>query len=252
MGVQDDLALIAAGHAVKASGFLGAVAGDRVGLYIAVGYIPFEERDIDRLVEKSVDESGFSMARFSTEGLGAINPLLTFRCLPNMPAFHISLNFELRGPYFVTYPGPGQFYLALEQACLALESGTVDVAVVGGVAHQRNFLVHHHLQRLDPPTPIARTADAAGCVVLERESSAAARGVKLMGRLLDWEISYQINDPLREPRALTESFAGETPSADMGAASLPALLATGEGKRTVTHDLSARDGIVAQSRWELA
>ena len=167
MGIQDDLAVVAASRAVQAAGNLG-VPGERVGLYLAVGYIPFEQRDIERLVTKSVDGADFSMARFSTEGVASINPLLTFRCLPNMPAFHISLNLELRGPYFVTYPGPSQFYLALEQACLALEIGTIDVALVGGVANQRNFLVEHHMRRLDPPTPAERLEDAAGCLVLER------------------------------------------------------------------------------------
>ena len=38
----------------------------------------------------------------------------------------------------VNYPGPGQFYLALEAAAAALADGTIDVALVGGVAHQRN------------------------------------------------------------------------------------------------------------------
>ena len=91
------------------------------------------------------------MRRFATEGYLAPNPLLTFRCLPNMPAFHVSINFDLQGPYLVTYPGAGQLYAALEEARVALETGAIDVALVGGVAHQRNFLVEHHVRRLGRP-----------------------------------------------------------------------------------------------------
>src|SRR6266545_929174 len=153
MGVQDDLAVVAAGaaleHAALDAGHGGL--GERVGLYLAVGYIPFEQSDIDQLLESSVDERGFSMHRLSTVGYSQLNPLLTFRCLSNMPAFHISVNFDIQGPYFVTYPGPGQFYLALEEACRALLANAIDVALVAGVAHQRNFLVAHHFGRLDPP-----------------------------------------------------------------------------------------------------
>ena len=146
MGRQDDLAVVAAGRAL---GSLARVDPERTGLYLVVGYIPFEESDIESLVASSIVEGRFSMAAFSTKGLDAVNPLLTFRTLPNMPAFHVSMNFDVQGPYWVGYPGAGQFYLALEEAVAALESGSIDRAVVGGVADQSNFLVrHHHRVRL--------------------------------------------------------------------------------------------------------
>src|SRR5207253_861874 len=95
---------------------------------------------------------------------------------PNMPTFHVSVNFDVQGPYFVTYPGPGQFYLALEAACTALAEGEVDVALVGGVAHQRNYLVRYHFSRLELPVAAEDLQDAAGCLVLERAGAARARG----------------------------------------------------------------------------
>src|SRR4029078_7528726 len=121
MGRQDDLAVIAAGLALQSASRAGRLA-ERCGLYLAVGYIPFEEQDITQLLEASVEEGRFSMRRFATDGLNAISPLLTFRVLPNMPAFHVSLNFDVQGPYFVGYPGVGQLYGALEEAAAALEA----------------------------------------------------------------------------------------------------------------------------------
>src|SRR5262245_40347683 len=89
MGLQDELAVVAAGRALESAGWApGGVAPERIGLYIVVGFIPFEESDILPLLQASLDERGhFSMEHFSTTGYRAVNGLLTFRCLPNMPAF---------------------------------------------------------------------------------------------------------------------------------------------------------------------
>lgn len=237
MGPQDDLAVVAAGNAL-AHARLGTSLGERAGLYAAVGYIPFEESEIDTLLQGSLDGAAFSMKRFSTDGYNAVNPLTTFRCLSNMPAYHVSVNFDLQGPYMVGYPGPGQFYVALDEALAALRSRRIDVALVLGVAHQRNFLVRHHFGRVDPPT--STLSDAAGCLVLERESDANGRA---KGRLLDLRLAYEPADPFESGRAPEESGADSS----MGPASLPVALAAAKGR--VTHRLRSRDGIVASSTW---
>lgn len=269
MGVQDDLAVVTAANALRSAGLLGTPLGERAGLYLVVGYIPFEQSDIDGLLNGSVQDGTFDMRRFSTTGIRAVNGLLTFRCLPNMPAFHISVNFEIQGPYFVTYPGPGQFYIALEQACLALRAGTIDVALVGGVAHQRNFLVESHFQRLPAPVCPEQLCDAAGCLVLEREETARRRmpdaattqeDAALPGMLIDFRLAYRAHDPLAESPAFEEQFLGIDAPANntlgLGPASLPVLLSlqsTGPRAepRVVEHRLSTRDGLQAQSRWRL-
>lgn len=258
MGMQDDLAVVAAGRALASAGLAGVALGERAGLYLVVGYIPFEREDMEELVAASVENDRFSMARSSTQGFDAINPLLTFRCLPNMPAYHISANFDLQGPYFVTYPGPGQFYVALEEARVALETGEVDVAIVGGVAHQRNFLVFHHFSRIDHPVAAARLLDAAGCLVLETQAHAGARSAPARGRLLNYQFAHRCHNPLETAFSPSETFETERgrdcgPSGEMGPASLPCVLSVEAAKETqrVTHCLESRDGILAKSQWEL-
>ena len=251
MGAQDDLAVVAAGRALEAAGLLGASPSERTGLYLAVGYIPFDAEDIDELHAESVEDGRFSMRRFSTDAYPAANPLLAFRCLPNMPAFHVSVNFDVQGPYFVTYPGPGQLYLALEAAAAALDDGTIDVALVGGIAHQRNFLVSHHFHRLDPPVAAERLADGAGCLVLETTTHARLRGAPVRGRLLALNIVYDPHDPFRDPFPPGEWMDDKTnPDEERGAASLPIALARlGPGR--YQHRVVTRDGIEASSTWEL-
>lgn len=250
MGVQDDLAVIAAGRALRSAG-LPAALGERAGLYLAVGYIPFEERDVEALVTASIADGTFSMERFSTEGFAAVNPLLTFRCLPNMPAFHVSINFDLQGPYFVTYPGASQAYVALEEAHAALDRGEIDVALFGGVAHQQNFLVAHHFARLEPATAREGLRDAAGFLVIERADAARARGAAVRARCREIEVSYAIHDPF-DPPAPLERLDGEPVAVHLGPASLPAMLAARAPLAEVArHEVRGADGIVGKSTWEL-
>lgn len=253
MSVQDDLAVIATGVALASAGLAGVPLGERTGLYLAVGYLPFERNDIEALFKDSLEGDRFSMRAFATGGYCAVNPLLTFRCLPNMAAYHISANFDVQGPYFVTYPGPGQFYVALQEGLAALESGRVDVALVAGVAHQRNFLVEHHFSRIDEPVEPEGLADAAGCLVLETEAHASARSAPARGRLLDLDVAYAPHDPFAGSPAFVETFDGAPIPGETGAASLPARLslAAAAGNRRLTHDLLSRDGISGRSSWEL-
>ena len=48
MGVQDDLAVVAAGRALQQAG-LGTNLGERTGLYAAIGFIPFDQSEIDQI-----------------------------------------------------------------------------------------------------------------------------------------------------------------------------------------------------------
>jgi hypothetical protein len=275
MGVQDDLAVVAAAKALESVGLLPAPSaseglGERAGLYLAVGYIPFEQADLDPLLAASLDADGnFSTEAFSTAGFRTVNGLLTFRCLPNMPAFHVSTNFDIQGPYFVTYPGPGQFYVALEEALMALEEGSIDVALVGGVAHQRNFLVESHFARLDPPVAGLQLLDAAGLLVLERRRRMKARGGKGRGQLIGADAwRYDPHDPFSQEFVPEEEFYKSSPSygplpwprpqvaEGMGPASLPVLLsqtaARLPGPSTWHHGVKSRDGLAGWSGWALS
>lgn len=245
MGVQDELAVTAAGRALESAGLLGRPLLGRLGVYLAVGYIPFEQADIDRLMESSQEGSVLSLRRFSTDGFQSANPLLTFRCLCNMPAYHISVNFDAQGSYFVSYPGPGQFYLVLQEALAALDDGLIDVALVGGVAHQRNFLVQHHFERLG--VAAERLRDAAGCLALERADAAGGRA---RGKLLSLDVAYRAHHPFEESPEARESIEGATLDGELGPASLPAALASASGM--LRHRLESRDRIIAASSWEIS
>ena len=252
MGKQDGLAVVAAARAVQAAG-LAAPLGERCGLYAAVGYIPFEASDINRLIDASLDGEDFSMQRFAAHAFGAINPLLTFRVLPNMPAFHVSLNFDIQGPYTVSYPGIGQFYTVLEEAIAAIDAGIIDIALVGAVADQRNFLVEHHFSRLTPPVEPERLADAAAFIVIERRAEAVARRATPRARLVDCQLDYSPAEPFAggaPSECLTRDGVTVTGVGELGPASLGVVLAGTERGR-LTHRARTRDGFTVCSTLEV-
>jgi 3-oxoacyl-(acyl-carrier-protein) synthase len=259
MGLQDDLAVVATGRALESAG-LGRDLGERAGLFLSVGYIPFREEDILPVLEASMDGERFDVRKFGGGGFQRAHPLLTFRCLPNMPAYHVSVGFDVQGPYCVTYPGPAQLYAALDEACAALADGRIDVALVGGVAAQSNFLVRHHFARIEPPVAASRLRDAAAILVLESEAHARARGATVRGRLESMRVDYTPPDVLAGAAPSRETIDGATlpPSlsdAELGPALLGVALAHAlaeRGPRTVGHTLQSRDGVRAESLWVLS
>lgn len=254
MGKQDELAVIAAGRAAHEAGIAAGEPTDRIGIYLAVGYIPFGRNDIELLATHSIDAGAFSMARFSSVGIEQVNPLLTFRCLPNMPIFHVSLNLGVCGPYFVTYPGIGQFYLALERALAALRRGEIDQALVGGVADQNNFLVDFHFARHGRGEI---RHDAAAVLCLERAPHAASRGVALKAELVAMDLDYYAHDPANAP-AFEENgrFARhpDAPRPNIGPGSLAGMVHDAVRARRpdeLMHSARTADGFVADSRWRV-
>lgn len=120
----------------------------RTGIYFCMGVLPFDQNDLVTLANHSTDNNTFSISAFATSAMKAINPLMTFKCLPNMPVFHISLNFGIKNEYMVSYPGIFQTLQVLEQAIADLKNGKIDYALVGAVTDQQNPLVREYLKKI--------------------------------------------------------------------------------------------------------
>lgn len=258
---QDDLVVVAAANALQKSNMTRGQLGLRAGLAVCVGYLSFDRKDTDPVLAVSVEDERFSMRRFSSEGMRKTHPLLTFRCLPNMPAFHVSVNFDLRGPYFCTYPSAAQTYAALQRAIDWIDDDEADVALVGAAAHQRNFLVEHHLGRLERPVAPSDLRDAGAVIVLERRSRAEARGAKPLAIIERPSVRYAPRVPY-EPGAPAPyerwrfDKLHDEPLApgDFGCAAplvqLERWIARGQSGYW-EHDAQTRDGAQLASAWEV-
>ncbi len=245
MGKQDFMAVSAAGEAISAINLSAEELQNETGLYLCTGYIPFQKDDIDVLALNSEEDGQLSMQRFSTDGVNNVNPLLTFRCLPNMPSFHISVNFEIQKASFTTYPGTGQFYSGLEQAIYDLQSESIKYALVGAVADQKNFLVKNLFERLNIKDQIS---DAAFFVVLTQAPA--------LYNLTGIQLSYKPADLLEKRHCSkietsTESGILSPIKENLGAAisgfQLQGAMATGARKINLT--ATTFDGYQCYSEW---
>ncbi len=252
LGLQDALAVDVVGRALDEAKLGTCLPPERTGIYIAVGYIPFVEEDIEPVLAHSRAPDGtFSLEQFSSGGYRRAHPLLAFRCLPNMPAYHVAANFGVRGPYAVHYPSAGEFYLAFEEARSALVEHRIDVAIVLGVAHQRNLLVEHHLGRIGTPVPAALIRDAGASVILERLSDVGQRTAPI-AELVDITTEYTPFDPMTQALAHRERINGiDGGPLELGPSSMlvHSLRALRSGAQSVVHELEGRDGVSGRCTW---
>lgn len=242
MSKQDRLAVLAAGKALRAAGLEGKDLREDCGVFITVGYIPFLRDDIETICRNSLVDGRFSMARFSGEGLASVHPLLTFACLPNMPAYHISANFDVQGGYLVSYPDTAQLYSALHEACCYLREGLIKYALVGGVADQNNFLVENHYIKTRP-NALGLLADAAAFLVLETAQAALERKAAPKVELGELELVLGCNEDNTD-----DGQAG----IELGCAELPLTVAMNTQETTGEFDhFYSGNGVKARSRWRV-
>jgi hypothetical protein len=122
------------------------------------------------------------------------------------------------------------------------------------VADQRNFLVEHHFNRLEPPVQASRLANAAAFLTIERAADARARGAAGRARLTDYGLTYAPGDPFTATtptECVSRHGACEPAALHWGPASLALALAETAGGR-VSHRARTRDGFTAGSTWEIA
>jgi len=189
MGPCTQMAVLAAGRALRSAGLLGsdktAIRAD-LGLFMATGPIAFDVEDALR----SIGPDGTAdLLALRQEGLRKCHPLLPFKMLLNMPLGLVSITFGLRGPNAILYPGPEQGALALSHALRGLRAGRFSRALVGGSAHTLALSPLLSLERsgkLRTETSDGfAPADQAAFLVLETEAAARERGAHVLGWLHD-------------------------------------------------------------------
>lgn len=152
-------------------------------------------------VEAADSERKFDYRRWGTDGLKAMEPLWMLKYLPNMPACHIGIFTDSRGPnnsVTLDEASPG---VALTEALNILERGAADMMIVGGTGTRlhgmktvQTLMWDQLAYDADNPAASCKPFDtqrqgqvvgeAAGSLILEEEEHARARGARIYGRLL--------------------------------------------------------------------
>ena len=182
----------------------GSVPPDRIGVEFASLMGATEINDIAAASKlSSPNGDTVDMTVWGKGGLNEITPNWMLKYLPNMPACHTTILYDLRGPSNTQIPGDSAGLVALAEAARTIRRGAADVMVVGGSEGRLNpiTLARYNLflqlsRRNDDPTHAVRPFDAtrdgtvtgegAAVFTLEELEHAKARGATILGEIVGW------------------------------------------------------------------
>jgi 3-oxoacyl-[acyl-carrier-protein] synthase II len=157
---------------------------------------PLETVDVYRAC---IRDGKFEFELYGANAMSSIFPLWMLKYLPNMPACHIGISLDARGPTNSITLGEVSSLLAIMEACRVLERGAADVMVAGGTGSRLapvNYLFRdcrRFSHRFDDPAGASRPFDVArdGMVngegaavfILESLAHAEARGARIQARI---------------------------------------------------------------------
>ncbi len=232
MSREAQLAVAAAHRALADAGIAVGreVAPEDIGLFGATGMAGMPLSEVEPLLAASAGPDGrFDVHRFGQAGLRAVNPLLSFRILNNMPICLVSICESVAGANAVYGPWEGQGARALEAAVRALEWGDAACCMAGGSdvkTHELALLALQQQGALSDETDGGEgvvPGEGAAFVLLEEENRARSRGARICARM----VAIAFKDDALAP------FAQSTFSAVVGAAGYAAAAAT--ENRALTH-----------------
>jgi 3-oxoacyl-[acyl-carrier-protein] synthase II len=175
---------------------------DRSGVVYGSDYMITEADEFTSGIIDCLDEQRrFQFPRWATLGMSKMNPLWLLKYLPNMPASHIAIYNDLRGPNNSITQREAAGNLAIGEAFRVIVRSHADVMVAGATGTRIHAMkaVHAALGEelatdVDDPTKAARPFDrdrrgmvlgeGAGAVVLESLDSAQRRGATIYGEIV--------------------------------------------------------------------
>jgi 3-oxoacyl-[acyl-carrier-protein] synthase II len=177
---------------------------DRIGVEFGAGMICSELEDLGpsahESVKREVNTERFDYQTWGQQAMGKMPPLWLLKYLPNMPACHISILYDLEGPNNSITQAEAASNLAIGEAFRIIARGSADVMLAGGCDSKINPLSMVKLcllsvcsRRNDAPEQACRPFDAArdgmvpaegaGVVILEELEHAQKRGAKIYGEI---------------------------------------------------------------------
>jgi 3-oxoacyl-[acyl-carrier-protein] synthase II len=181
----------------------GTIAPERIGIEFASVMGATELDDLGPASKLSVnaDATGPNMTAWGGEGLNLVPPLWMLKYLPNMPACHATILYDIQGPSNTQIPGDTAGAVALAEAARILRRGAADVMIVGGseakvhpLSLSRFNLFAEFSKRNDDPEGAIRpfdrdrdgTAPGEGTAVftLETLERAKARGARIYAEVV--------------------------------------------------------------------
>jgi 3-oxoacyl-[acyl-carrier-protein] synthase II len=181
---------------------LGSVDPDRTGISFGADYMLSVPEEFTEGIVQCLDEHGqFHFSRWGGEGMAKMSPLWLLKYLPNMPASHLAIYNDFRGPNDSLTMREAAANAALGEAYHVILRGSAETMLVGATGTRLHSMkMIHAMQQeevcedgVDPATasrPFDRDrrgavlGEGAGAIVLEELATAQARGATIYGEVL--------------------------------------------------------------------
>ncbi len=208
---ETQMAVAAAQLALADAGFAETQADPETsGVVLGSDYMLTMPEDYQEAMIGCSDGKQFDYDQWGGKGLGDMQPLWMLRYLPNMPASHIAIYNDLRGPNNSLTMREASGLMAVGEAFRIVARGHADRMIAGATGTRVLPLQAIHAMQTEKladatedPASASRPFDkhrtgmvageGAGMVLLESLDSAQARGAKIYGEVLGFG-SSQVTD----------------------------------------------------------
>ena len=189
---------------------------ERLGVIFGADLMTCEVAEMIGVYRSCTANGGFDFRLWGEKAMSELYPLWLLKYLPNMPACHIGIAHDARGPNNTIMLREVSSLAAVVEAVRVLDRGQADLLLTGGTAsrlHPATWLhtdVLEYSRRSDDPPAASRPFDAdrdgmvngegAASFVVETRRHAEARGVPILARILGYGAAIEPrrrNQPLQ-------------------------------------------------------
>ena len=112
---------------------------DRFGVIGGAGLLYCELEELRPPFQAWMKQEDFDIHRWSRQAMGEMYPLWMLKYLPNMPACHIGIRYDARGPNNTITEGDVSSLLAVAEAADVIRRDQADVMIAGGTGSRLNI-----------------------------------------------------------------------------------------------------------------
>jgi 3-oxoacyl-[acyl-carrier-protein] synthase II len=200
---ESQMAVAAAQRALHDGGFAAETPKpERFGCVFGSDYMLTLPEDFTASVAACRDDNGqFAFGQWADQGLPRLNPLWLLKYLPNMPASHIAIYNDLRGPSNSITVREASGHLAIGEAMMTIQRGAADIMLAGSTGTRVHPMKTVHALQNEQvatggaaPTAWSRPFDkgrtgmvlgeGAAVLVLEELEHARSRGARIHGEVV--------------------------------------------------------------------
>ncbi|MFO0919528.1 MAG: beta-ketoacyl-[acyl-carrier-protein] synthase family protein [Planctomycetaceae bacterium] len=239
---------------------LEAIDHERLGVEFGANLMLSAPDILQPAVAACAEHEGqrFEYGEWAPLGIPKMEPLWLLRYLPNMPACHISIGSDARGPSNSLTLDDASGNTVLSEACRILDRGTADVMITGVTGTTMHPIKTMHLalfhdlastpaepERRCRPFDLHRAgrvvSEGTCTLILESRGHAEARGAKIWARIAGTGMAT-VTDATGKPD-FRRALAGA-----MNAALRSAGMSPGEIGHVNAHGVGTKDGDIAESQ----